>query len=339
MVAVTDMMGFTENRNVPWHNLGDLEATGTAQKRMLTAGLGTLVQLFPVYGIADELHQPLWDETSGSLEPDVIGLEDNWKVHDESHFLVVRTSDRKILGMVGSQYKAYQNWKMFKLAEELAKMSGATYDTCGPLNDGKVIWVSLEYPEPMLIGGGDEIRRFLIMASSHDGSMALSVFRSNVRVSCMNTLNSAMREAPQIWKVRHSGDMELKLEEVKRNLDLSAAYDVEFGKTMNWLIEQSYTKKEFEKMVRKLVPSKTRGDGAEQTQMAMIGVLESSATIDDSFRYTKYGAFNAVAEYLDWIRPRRGSSEKSPEEQQVNSLWFGSDMTLKNKSLAALLQT
>jgi phage/plasmid-like protein (TIGR03299 family) len=335
MVA-TDLLGFSESRDLPWRALGEQSIGLSAKEAMITSGLANLVQLFPVVGMADELHVPQWDDDEDKLEPHVLRLEDKWIVEDDSHFLVVRTSDKKVLGMVGNQYQPYQNWQAFKLAEALREGSGAKYDTCGPLNDGRVLWVSLEYPEPLMIGGVDEVRRFLVVASSHDRSMSLSAFRSNVRVTCMNTLNTAMKSAPQVWRVKHTGDMDLKVAEVKATLDLSHSYDLAFETTMNSLISQEYTKKQFEGMVRKIVPSKSSNDGAYQTQMALLGLLESSPTIDDGFRYTKYGAFNVIAEYEDWVRPRRSSKTVSASEQQLTGIWFGKERDMKTEALKML---
>lgn len=324
------------DRSIPWHGLGKGDSGAKTAKEMLMAsGLANLVQLVPVVGKPETLKRPLWIE-DGRLDPMVEEVPFDGVIEAPGQYLAVRTSDQKVLGIVGSQYQVYDNWQMFQLAENIVDAAdGARYDSAGPLDGGKTVWVSVELGDHMVIGGDDDIRRFLIIASSHDGSLKLSVFRSNVRIRCKNTLNLAMREAPQVWRVSHRGDMDVKVEEVRRTLELAHAYDAEFEQEMNRLIEQPFENAQFDDLVRKLLPSKSRGDAAEQHQMSLIGVHRASQTMSDTWRETKYGALQAVTEWADWYRTRKGAAG-TQEERKVAGLWFGSDVKLKNSALELL---
>ena len=70
-------------------------------------------------------------------------------------------------------------------------------------------------------------------------------------------------------------------------------------------------------------------------QYAMIGLLESSPTIDDGIRYTKYGALNAVREYDDWGR-RFNDTGPSIAEKRTMATMFGQAKARSDMALAYL---
>lgn len=335
MTADLEPMFYNEERVTPWvasgHEVGGLK---TSQEMLKASGLDWLVEMLPVYAESPTTTVSSWGE---NLIPMTAELEQPRRILVPNQYAMIRDRDNAVLGNAGSRYTMFQNWQGFEFMDDVIGGAGAVYDTAGPLSGGKVTFVSAVFPQPVLIGGEDPIEKYLILANSFDGSMKLTVMRSNIRVVCRNTLNLAMKTSPAIWGVTHTKSMDDRLAEIKRTLELSSKYDDEFEKTMNDLIEQDFDKREFEKLVRVLWPSKARNDGEAQRQMAAMGVFESSTTVTDGWRYTKYGALQAVAEYVDWIKPVRSAKGKTHAEQQTDSVWFGSNVKDKTKALGYLL--
>jgi hypothetical protein len=91
---------------------------------------------------------------------------------------------------------------------------------------------------------------------------------------------------------------------------------------MNDLLDQEFSKREFEPMVSDLFPkSSTEPAPFSKEQYSMIGLLESSPTIDDGIRYTRYGAINAVTEHFDWsVRFNEGGAPHA-EKRTAHVLW------------------
>lgn len=309
----------------------------TAKQALVKSGLAWEATLVPVVAKSPTRSLSSWDD-SDALEPTRAVVNDPIEIEIPGQYAVIRDSDLAYLGLVGDRYNQFQAWQAFGLFDNVVDSANAKYDAAGALEDGRVLFIVAHMPDDILVGGVDPIEKYLVCASSHDGSLALRFFKSNIRVVCKNTLNLSMSQATQQWVVRHTDSMEHKVEEIRRTLDLSFAYDDDFERQMNSLIEQEFKKAEFEKMVRALVPSKKRGDGGEQIQMALIGTLESSTTVDDAWRYTKYGALQAVAEYVDWIQPIRASQTKSEAEQRTTKIWFGKGKEMKDNALR-ILQT
>lgn len=65
-------------------------------------------------------------------------------------------------------------------------------------------------PEKLKILGDDFIN-YLVFNNSHDGSSAIAVALTPIRVVCNNTLNLALSQATRSWSTKHLGNMENKL--------------------------------------------------------------------------------------------------------------------------------
>lgn len=62
------------------------------------------------------------------------------------------------------------------------------------------------------------IEPYLVFTNSHDGTGAVRVAITPVRVVCQNTLNLALQTAERQWSCAHKGDIQGKLEEARHTL-------------------------------------------------------------------------------------------------------------------------
>lgn len=79
------------------------------------------------------------------------------------------------------------------------------------LLDGKKIWLLAKLPDSEICG--DKTEPYVCFSNTHDGSGAVRVCMTPVRVVCNNTLNLALNTAQRAWSVRHVGDISTKLVE------------------------------------------------------------------------------------------------------------------------------
>ena len=63
---------------------------------------------------------------------------------------------------------------------------------------------------------GERISPYLLFSNTHDGSGAIKVALTPIRVVCNNTLNLALRTAERSWSMIHTGDIKSKMKEAKR---------------------------------------------------------------------------------------------------------------------------
>lgn len=323
-----DVETMFSHREVPWHGIGTIvEDKLTAKEALIAAGLDWEVDLYPVFarmGGASKL-----GDDGVSIAPDEVEVPDT--------FAVVRDKDWSTLGVVGSRYVPVQNWKTFEFFDTLVESGDAKYETAGALGGGRKVWMTATVPREIMIAGADPVNLYLLLANSHDGSMQFTAAVTPVRVVCQNTLNLALSGAKQAWRMRHTDAIDGKIVEARQSLELTFKYADEFEAQMNALAAAEFTKAEFEKLVKKAFPSKDETNRAfSDEQYAMIGVLESSPTIDDGIRYTKWGALNAVREYEDWGRSFRQSKTKTIDEQRTEAAWFGRNVERSNAVLKQL---
>lgn len=178
-------------REVPWHGLGTIiEEAPDSKEAIKIAGLDWRV-----------IQSPVICADNGTIIP---GFKAN-----------IRESDRKVLGMVTDKYKIVQNEDAFAFTDALLG-EGVRYETAGSLASGRRVWMLARMESKLMTG--EQIDPYLVFTNSHDGSGAIRVAITPVRVVCQNTLNLALRQAERQWSCIHKGDIDSKLEEARMTL-------------------------------------------------------------------------------------------------------------------------
>lgn len=308
-------------REVPWHGHGTIVADKlTAKDALVAAGLDWEVELKDIF-----LNTGKLDGTTTDVFMPVEGRK-----------AVVRDIDGSVFEIVSDGYEPIQNWKSFEFFDEVVGSGEAKYDTAGSLSGGRKIFLTATVPKDIKIGGVDPVDLYLAMANSHDRSLAFTAMITPVRVVCKNTLNLALsKNGPQSWKLKHHDGLDGKVLEARKALDMTFSYAEEFQAEMDVLIAQDFDTAEFESLIKDVFPNKGRGEYSAE-HYSMIGVFQSSPTMDDSFRFTKWGALNAVREWDDWGKSLRVGEGKSLAEAQVSNTLFGPNVKRSNLVLAAL---
>lgn len=184
-------------RVTPWHGMGTIiENAPTSEDAIRYAGLDWQVLQQKIY------------------------TEDGLRI--DGSYANVRSSDNKPLGVVGSRYKIVQNVDAFKFTDALLG-EGVTYETAGSLNDGKTVWMLAKMPNKYDILG-EKVDPYIVFTNTHDGSGAVKVAMTPVRVVCQNTLNCALKSAKRTWSARHLGSIENKMQDAIDTLKFANEY-------------------------------------------------------------------------------------------------------------------
>ena len=225
MAANIETMFYT--RTAPWHGLGTrVEEALTSKDALIYAGLDWQVLQEPVYTSAGEL---------------VSGYKAN-----------VRDTDRNILGIVSDRYKIVQNEETFSFTDALLG-EGVKYETAGSIANGKIVWMLAKMPQRYIISG-DAIEPYLVFSNTHDGSGAIRVAMTPIRVVCQNTLNLALRGAQRSWSARHTSNVLNRLDEARETLQLADKYMNRLGKVIDELNQKKLSDKKVISMIEELYP-------------------------------------------------------------------------------------
>lgn len=217
--------GFSASGVTPWHGLGVvIEEAVTSDEAIRIAGLDW-----------DVIPKPIFDEFGREIS--------GYKVN-------VRSSDNKPLGVVTDRYKIVQNREAFAFTDALLG-SGVKYETAGSLASGKRVWMLARLENTMI--AEENIDPYLVFTDSHDGTGAVRVAITPVRVVCQNTLNLALVRAKRHWSCAHKGDIESKLEEARYTLESADRYMEALKEEFGELKLKKVTDKQVRDMTEKIL--------------------------------------------------------------------------------------
>ena len=222
-----------------------------------------------------------------------------------------------VLATVGKRYKPVQNEELFSFADAIHDTDpNCRWESAGSLKKGKVVFGTVDIPRSMILdpkGANDETKLYLIVWTTHDGSVAVQAAVTPVRVVCQNTLNLAMRQAKQSFKIRHTQTVEGRIAVARETLGLTLGYFDEFEKEAKAMFEQSITDAEFSKLIQTIYPKPDKdAKGAIkkwENKVVLLDDLYHNSPTNANIKGTKWGAFNALTERLDYFRTGRGNSE------------------------------
>lgn len=284
MAANVESMFYT--REKPWHGLGTrVEEAPTSKEALDLAGLNWKVQQKPIY------------TSEGTL---IKGYKAN-----------VRDIDQNILGIVTDRYKVVQNDEAFKFTDDLLG-AGVRYETAGSLQDGKRIWLLAKLPHEYIIGG-EQISPYLVFTNTHDGSGAIKVAVTPVRVVCSNTLNLALSTAKRSWSTIHTGDINGKMDEARETLQLANKYMNCLGKEFNHLQQKKISERKVMEFIEKLLPEPENASFQQKRNVARLRGDMKRRYFDapdlKDLGNTAYRFVNAVSDFATHARPIRETKD------------------------------
>ena len=257
-----------------------------------------------------------------------IPLPENHQSH-KSHFFVARTNpfDRTqndVLGVVGERYKVLQNEELFDFASALLH-DGGRWETAGSIKSGTQVFGSIALERETILdpnGVSDKIKTYLLVNTSHDGSISIQASVTPVRVVCANTLNLALgggtgrhRAIKQSFKIRHTQSAQGKIQVAREALGIANLYMDEFDKMAHELFEVEINNDMFQDIIRMAYP-KPEEDATKNAMTRWVNKIEQLEDIyTGDFNHmiagTAWGALNAMTERLDWHRSARGENTES----------------------------
>jgi phage/plasmid-like protein (TIGR03299 family) len=250
---------------------------------------------------------------------------------------VRRTSDGRILGVVGPRYTVLQNRDAFTWFEPFLDAREAALHTAGSLRQGSRVWVLAKLNRsPLVIAPGDEVEKFILLSHGHDGSLAVRVGFTPIRVVCSNTLAMAHgSDASKLIRLKDTKDIHENLANIREVMDLAHQEFEATAEQYRLLARKSINQDDLRKYLRKVLGVKD--DEEPSTRMSntiaeIIGLAESGKGNNlPSVSGTYWTAYNGVAEWLSYQRGRT-------QENRLNSLWFGDSAALNKHALETALE-
>jgi phage/plasmid-like protein (TIGR03299 family) len=293
---------FASLREPAWHGLGEVFTEEVTTAEML-----------------QKAHLNNWD-----VRLEDVSIPDSFS-SDKNYFFVTRTnpfdnSQNDVLGVVGERYKVLQNEDLFSFGDNILD-GGGRWETAGSIKGGRVVFGSMALERETILdpnGVSDKVKTYLLINTSHDGSIAIQASITPVRVVCANTLNLALgargKGPKQSFKIRHTQTAEGKIAVARETLGLANKYMDEFDKMAHAMISQEVTAKQFNDIILSAYPKPDKDTkGAVKKWENKVDVINDiyTGTYNGMIAGTAWGAFNALTERLDWYRSARGGNNES----------------------------
>ncbi len=284
-------------RQDAWHRLGTVVAgrAFTAEEAMRLGHLGG----WGVRAVALTAHEVTEDGVT------VIDVPDKFATVRTNPF----TGQAEALGVVGSQYRPIQNEEHAEILNRLVDASGAIFDTAGSLRGGRQVFITMQLPDSIKVGGVDEVRIYLAALNSHDGSQAFRLLVTPVRVVCANTQHAALHDNYGCFVIKHTLNARGRIAAARDALGMTFDYVAEFEAEAEAMVNQTVTEGQFVTITREVFgwkkePSRTEAKNQQRREDALLS-LWADAQTQTGIRQTAWAGYQAVAEYVDHFQPVR----------------------------------
>lgn len=314
--------------DTPWHGLGVrlLEAPNTIDEALEAGGLDWEVKSWPMYS-----NIPL-----GTV--DHLGREQFLKVPVNDSRAIIRSSDHKVLGVVGKSYRPLQNKEAFSFLDAALENGFVSIETCGSLRGGRRVWMlaHITGAEDEVIKG-DPVKAYFLISNSHDGTLAVRVGFTGIRVVCQNTLSLAHHEGRgKLLQVRHTKNVKNALDKLKEVVDWQRQTFTATVEQFRFLTKAGCNAEQLRQYVTEVfrpeIQARQKDDilseqekealQAESIDNLMEKILpyfeNGRGSNIPGVRGTMWAAYNAITEYHTWERGRE-------TDTRLDSLWFGAN--------------
>lgn len=304
--------------DVPWHRLGTrLDSPATAQEAMEAAQL--------------------------DYEVNLAGMTTDEGIPVPGKKAVVRSDTHDVLGVVGDRYQPIQNAECFSFLDAVVADGSLRYETAGALRKGEKVWMLAKLPGHIRVRHSEDIsEKYLLLSNSHDGSSALRLHFTSVRVVCANTLTMADREGRgEGITIRHQGNLVAKIRQAREVLGIAARYFDDLSGQFDLLARHHPSYAQVSAYFKAVYPDPEDGSPtrAQNVRNELFRLFESGKGQDiPEIKLTSWAALNAVTEYVDHFRPTRAKSDFDRAANRLESSWFGTGSHLKQHAFNLALE-
>lgn len=307
----------TERTESPWLGSGQsVEDARTAEEVMQRANLDWNVEERRLYYFDDNM----------SDDP----------ILAHTHKAIVREDTGVLLGVVGKGWTPLQNHEAFDFVNKLIEAGAIRYSQAGSFKDGKIIWIQAEFAETEILPG-DVHRKNLMLVSAFDGSIAVRIGETDLRLFCMNVfpmMFKQFRDATGIQEVRirHTQSLQEKMKAAQDALQVAMKHGQYVDDIMRAFTRVRMTADMWKDFANHLIPDPEEGKSKTRAENARSDLLSLAVTGKGQdipgVAGTAYAALNAATEYVNYYRTTRAKTHEDRQAKRFESSLFGAGSKL-----------
>lgn len=312
------------NGTPAWHRLGQVvDGAPTSEEAIRIAKLNWRVEEWPLEGI---------DAENGD------------RIAVPNHKALVREDTRKVLSVQTNQYRPLQNADAFRFMDQLVQEGDVKYETAGALKGGRVVWMLAKLPTTIRVDDDRDVQYpYVLLSNSHDGTQAIRIAPTMVRVVCNNTMNLAQRENVRKLTIPHMGDVDRKIDDARKMLGLVEDQLHEYSEQAKAMAKKQITNRQLADFLNSVVPTphdatdrikRKRKQQREQIKQLMDHPANALPTI----RGSVWAAFQAATQWTDWHQPSAGQTDDDRASNKFNDIFWGKGAGRKAHAFEKALQ-
>jgi phage/plasmid-like protein (TIGR03299 family) len=278
--------------------------------------------------------RPRWNVTLVPMQ----AAEGKRRIPIPSRFAVVREDlwlDRQaecpVLGVVGTNYKPLQNDEAFTFFDEVVGRKAAMFHTTGVLGEGRRVWILAKMPDDIHVVGDDIAQKYLLLSNSHDGTSAVQVKFTPIRVVCQNTLTIALQRGSSV-RVSHTKNVVPRLQNTESMLGIINAGFDEIERHFKAMAKVTVNSDRLTEYLLNVFP-KPEGNNERLLTAAAKSRSECEYLFSHGIGHrekgvngTLWAAYNGITQYVDH------KNTKQSNEKRLETIWFGDGYAVKARA-------
>ncbi|MDB4350299.1 DUF932 domain-containing protein [bacterium] len=290
--------------DLPWHGLGQQVSDDiTTDGMMKAAGLDWSVTKQPMYYMDD--------------------LGEMGEVPGKS--ALVRSSDNKVMDIVGQDWNPVQNAEAFEFFREFVDTGDMQMHTAGSLKDGKMVWALAKVNDGFTIKtaqGEDSVESYLLFSNPHQYGKSIDVRFTPIRVVCNNTLTLSLNHNVDQY-VRMGHQRPFNAEDAMATLGMAQQKLGQYKEAAELLCQKSYTTDDMLNYFNQVFPSASDRDSNKSREAQEVMHTQAGAALGEG---TFWQLFNTVTYMTDHTLGRNSDT-------RLQSAWYGQNQNVKKKAL------
>jgi phage/plasmid-like protein (TIGR03299 family) len=364
LATIGGQVAFVSLRENAWHRQGTVIPKPVPGREMLQiAHLAWDVDSAPLFANLklDKGIGPIgWDKEA---DKEVIGMQKHPAAQHPvpGSVAIYRTSDGAILGTPSETYQIFQNSEMVDIIDAIGGGGVMEYETAGALGNGSVVWIMARIPDLSYSIKGDQMTQYLLAKTSHDGSSALILCPTLIRVVCQNTMRAAMHARKGVvakegdnnvaagFSIKHTVNMKDMV--AKATDALKATVDLNrFSRELHTALAEVPATPPMVEEVFNFVANggKAATDGKAISDKAKVQrdnkrqqlrlLMSSPSNQTPATMGTAFGLMQTVGEYVDHFAPTRKTDGRTEEAARFEGANFGLGADLKEEATDLIVE-
>ena len=289
---------------LPWHGLGTQVSDDISTDGMMeAAGLDWSVTKQPMYYMDD--------------------LGEMGEVPGKS--ALVRSSDNKVMDIVGQDWNPVQNAEAFEFFREFVDSGDMKMHTAGSLKDGKMVWALAKVNDGFTIKtaqGEDSVESYLLFSNPHQYGKSIDVRFTPIRVVCNNTLTLSLNQNVDQY-VRMGHQRPFNAEDAMTTLGMAHKKLETYKEAAEYLCQKSYTSEQMVDYFNQVFPSASDRDSNKSRVAQEVMHTQAGANLGEG---TFWQLYNTTTYMADHTLGRNSDT-------RLQSSWYGQNQNVKKKAL------